>query len=383
MATFGWVREDALEAFLESNESVPAPSRALPPRFICPFCSSDLTTSRELQDHVVAKHRIERPVFLVDGLEPATGFTVRKRLAADRYVTANTTAISMVVDGESVKLPSPTELGRRLAGLNWATVEITLINAAERAAAPVTSTYRMSIRAADPKTLQGVERAFLQWITDQNLSRESIRKFLDDGRCQGAGADYADGLANYAMGVLVKERSEGHDLSSPLARYRELYGSALEILSSCERPFAHLLCSIIRFALNIFSDIAQETGFWELDLATAMLKYPNQKPDMTSEPTMERRRHACPVDHGTDRILDLAMRLARQDRWGPILNEECRQIAESDTLDLMDRQKALALWAATAWRLNAFDNAHIPLAQLSATYPFSTWANACLEAVNT
>jgi hypothetical protein len=289
----------------------------------------------------------------------------------------------MVVDGEIVKLPSPTEIGRRLAALNWATVEVTLINAAERVAAPVTSTYRMSIRAADAKTLQGVERAFTQWITDQNLSRETIRMFLGDRRCQGNGADYADGLANYAMGVLVKERPEGQDLSSPLARYRELFGASLDNLSSYERPFAKLLCSIIQFALNIISNSVQETGFADLDLASAMLKGPNQKLAMTSGLATERRRHACPIDHGTGRILDLATRLARQDRWGPILSEECRQIAESDTLDVMDRQKALALWAATAWRLNAFDNAHAPLAQLSATYPFSTWANACLEAVNT
>ncbi|MGO8739749.1 hypothetical protein [Rhodoblastus sp.] len=382
MPTYGWVREDAWEAFLEGTEAVPSPGLPLPPRFNCPFCSRVLADQRELQDHVADEHRIDRPVFMVDGHEPASEFTIRKHCAPDRYIVANATSVRMVIDGERVKAPPPSELGRRLAELKWATVEVTLINAAQRTAAPVTSAYRISIMVADQRTLQGVELAFVQWITDQNLSIESIRKFLDDGRCQGTGADYADGLANYAMGILVKERPEGQDLSSPLARYRDLYGASLESLLHYDRPFATLLCSIIRFALNISNDIAQETGFWELDLASAMLKGPNQKLVMTSRPATGSRRNACPIDHGTGRILDLATRLARQDRWGPILTDECRQIAESDTLDVMDRQKALALWAATAWRLKAFENAHDPLAQLSATYPFSTWANACLETVS-
>jgi hypothetical protein len=88
------------------------------------------------------------------------------------------------------------------------------------------------------------------------------------------------------------------------------------------------------------------------------------------------------VDHGTGRVLDLGVRLSRQERWSPILDEECRQIAEADTLDLMDRQKALALWAVTAWRLEAVNDATEPLARLSATYPFSTWATSCLETLN-
>jgi hypothetical protein len=90
----------------------------------------------------------------------------------------------------------------------------------------------------------------------------------------------------------------------------------------------------------------------------------------------------CPIDHGTGRIIDLAVSLSRQERWGPILRDTCRQVAEADSLELVDREKALAMWAVTAWRLGARVEATGPLAQLSATYPFSTWAAACLEEVS-
>ena len=73
--------------------------------------------------------------------------------------------------------------------------------------------------------------------------------------------------------------------------------------------------------------------------------------------------------------------MAGQDRWSPILNEECRKAAASDILDAMDRQKALAIWAVSAWRLDAKESATEPLRQISATYPFSNWAERYLESV--
>ncbi len=151
MPTYGWVREDAWEAFLEGTEAVPSPGLPLPPRFNCPFCSRVLADQRELQDHVADEHRIDRPVFMVDGHEPASEFTIRKHCAPDRYIVANATSVRMVIDGERVKAPPPSELGRRLAELKWATVEVTLINAAQRTAAPVTSAYRISIMVADQR----------------------------------------------------------------------------------------------------------------------------------------------------------------------------------------------------------------------------------------
>jgi len=100
------------------------------------------------------------------------------------------------------------------------------------------------------------------------LTRASIDKFLNDPRCRGTGSDYADGLANFAMGILLKERPTSEHLTTPFARYRESYGSALRVLSDFRRPFSRLISEVIRFALNDFSTMGAPTGYWELDLAT-------------------------------------------------------------------------------------------------------------------
>ena len=142
------------------------------------------------------------------------------------------------------------------------------------------------------------------------------------------------------------------------------------------RPFAYMIAEILRFALNDFSSPARLTGCSELDLARALLTEPESGGVPISPAAGETRREVCPIDHGTGQIFDLAVRMTQQERWSPILDEECRSIADSHVLDEMDKQKGLAIWAIAAWRLNARNSAIEPLRKISATYPFKTWAEA-------
>jgi hypothetical protein len=382
MPTFGGPYEEIRERYLEAKEIVPEPGPPLPPTFICPYCKNVLASSRALQDHVASLHKVARPVLLIGGQEPKSGFAVRTQYPAGEYIVTNATRASVIIDGApEAKIPLQ-DLGRKLSSIEQATVIVTLVNTMPPPAAPVASTYRMSYLIVKANVLLCVEQAFRQRLTKGRLTRSMISEFSADERCSGAGRDYAQGMAEYAMGVLIKERPEGENITSPLARYRELFGASLQRLSAYERPFARLLCSVIRFALNDLPEANSATGIHELDVASGMLRGPQQKLLITSQAGKENRQRVCPVDHGTGRILDMAIRLARQDRWSPLLNEECRQMANSALIDIMDRQKALALWAVAAWRCGAYKDSAEPLAQISAIYPFSVWANSCLETIS-
>lgn len=385
MSTYGWVREDALEAFLEGTERVRQPDRAAagPPVFVCPFCSKALITSRQLQNHIVSHHRIERPLLLVEGIEPVEDQIIRVPHRPRDFVVANATNAVLNVDGRERPLDSFDDVARELAELQQGTVAVILANGSERAAAPVVSAYKLSFRIAAAAILQRVERAFMKITADRDLSMQLVNIFLADPRCDGPARDYAEAMAQYVVGVLVKERPEGQMITSPFSRYRELFGSALEVLAPHQRPYARLLCALIRFALNDLNTITANTGFWELDLAAAMLRGPDFEAKLPTERTSDSRVKACPIDHGTGRILDLAVRMAEQRRWSAMLQDECRQIAKSDALDNLDRQKALAIWAVTAWHLGAKQAAAEPLVQLSATYPFASWAGPYSETVKT
>ena len=382
MPTYGWVREDAIEGFLAGTETIQAPGLAPSPHFSCPFCSYYADQISDLQDHISDTHPIDRPCLLLNGQECQTDSIVRR---GSVFESVNATTGIISIDGAQQRVIKPAAIGAYLSGLQQATVTVTLTNAKQVRAAPVTSSYRLEFRIADASVLQDVEAAFLKHIVERPLSMDTVRDFLDDPRCKGPGADYADGLANYVTGLLIKERPEGQRLTSPLERYRELFGLSLQSLTPLSRPLSTLVCAVIRFAMNDTSGVGNDTGFLELDIAARMLTGPNHPPIAVPDPAdinSVSRRRVCPIDHGTGRVIDLAVRMARQTRWSQTLSEECRQVAESASLDTADRQKALALWAVTALRLGISEAARNPLAQLSATYPFSTWAAPCLEQVS-
>lgn len=378
MATFGWVREDGMDAFFEGTDRVPDPGPAPEPTYSCPFCKAVVGDRRALQDHVSDHHRVERPLILLWGTEPSQHRVIRVPLRKSEIIVANVTSAQVAVDGMPFQTVALNKLAQQVSDLRQAEVFLRLSNSSQVNAAPVTTSYTLSIRIAETRDLKEVERAYDEVIMSAPISRASIRRFLADPRSTGAGSEYAAGLADYSLGVLLKERPETEALTTPFARYRELYSSAVQRLTDFDRPLARLVGDVIRFALNDFSRTTTETGFQELDIANGLLKDPSQDLRLPVDEDGV-RRSVCPIDHATSRVLNLAGHMSKQTRWSPILDGECREIANSELLDASDRQKALAIWAVAAWRLSAKQSAIEPLRQISATYPFSTWAESYLK----
>lgn len=381
MPTVGWIREGDLDAFYEGTERFPAPPLSRGPTYPCPFCFSVFSTRSEFHDHVYAAHRVERPLIMLGGREPTAHNIVRSAVSHSDIAVANTSFARVRIDGASPREVSPTELTALMTDLEQAEVKLELVNDSERNANPVVSYYNISFRVVEQGSLKKVERAFTDILVSGSISRESIGIFLADNRTQNSGKEYASGLAKYCLGILLKERPDGEKLTTPLSRYRELYGSALEVLRDFQRPLAHLITCIIRFSMNDFGDGAQRTGYWELDLATELLLDPKSEA-LPTHFEDGNRRPVCPIDHGTGRILELASHLAGQPRWSPILDDGCRGLAHSELLDASDHQKAYAIWAASAWRLGSKESALEPLTQIAEVYPFSRWASKYLEQVS-
>lgn len=378
MPTVGWIREDALEAFYEGTERTPHPGPPAEPSFRCPFCISCFPIQKELHDHVYEKHRVERPVMLFGGTEPSGRAVVRVPMGRTQVAVANATTAQISIDGRYPESCSPAAVPERVAEAKQAEMNLVLLNDSQANAQPVSTRYTISFRIADARELRRVEDAFEATLVSSSITRDTIDRFLSDPRTQGPGREYASGLANYCLGVLLKERPGTENLTTPFFRYRENYGSALQVLADFDRPLARLITGVVRFALNDFSGTDSSTGYWELDFARVLLSDPSGA-SMPSLDDNAKRRPICPIDHGTARILDLAARMAKLSRWSPILDDECREIANSDVLDATDHQKALAIWAAAAWRMDSMQSAIEPLTQIVAVYPFNSWAEQYLE----
>lgn len=382
MPTVGWIREGDLDAFYEGTERTPDPSPRKEPNFSCPFCGSLFPNQSEFHDHVYAKHRVERPFIMLRGKEPSAHAVLRSPLTASEIALANTSHAKVFLDGAGPQKVSIDKLGELISETSQAELTLELVNTTEQKATPVVTQYGFSFRVAEEADLRRVEQAFSEILVSDTITRNSIGSFLADKRTQGPGKEYASGLADYCLGILIKERPEGENLTTPFSRHRELYGRALDVLKDFPRPLAHLITCIIRFSLNNFENAGSRTGYWELDLATELLYNPTS--DSLQLPLENStRRPVCPIDHGTGRMLELANHLASQPRWSPILDDECRALAHSDLLDATDHQKAFAIWAASAWRLGSTDSALEPLTQIAEIYPFSRWASKYLEQATT
>jgi hypothetical protein len=380
MPTFGWVHEDAWERILSATEPAPEPGGPRLPTFPCPFCSMVLHSATAFQAHLSDAHHVARPMLLIEGREPSSTHLIRRRFRAQQVAITNATSAEISVDRGPFTSVTPKQLAATIAGLVDGCVRVHLQNASQRGATPVQGAYELDIRVISPAALEAVEQAFKEHLNSDNPSLRSIDEFMGDRRCQGLPSDYAKGFAEYVDGLLIKERPSDQGITSPLARYRELFGSALLKLSPYQRPLPRLLCALMRFALNDFSGAGTMTGHIALDAATMAMRGPDHLGNVPIA-ISGARRPVCPIDHGTSRILALCERLFAERRWSPVLGDECRQVASAGTLDLMDQQKALALWAVVAWRLGAKRAAVEPLESISAIYPFSTWASECLEAV--
>ena len=141
---------------------------------------------------------------------------------------------------------------------------ITLLNEDRNVDTPARTDYRISFRVPTNSMLQSVERAFEEIVLRGDLTVNTISIFLDDPQCQGQSRDYADGIAQYIMAILIKEQPEKHRITSRFSRYRDLFGTSLQRLSSIGRVYPRLLCAIIRFSLNDFTTTTTETGFGNL-----------------------------------------------------------------------------------------------------------------------
>ena len=378
MPTFGWIREDDMDAFFESATKVPDPTK-LQPKFNCPFCARIFNDKLNLQRHITKTHRVERPILLIDGREPPSQTTIRTSIPATGVSFANVTSVEFIKNGKSAKITNIKQLPNLISSCIDDEINLIMQNTTQLNASPAKSSYKLSIKIADQATLTSVENAFITCLVKQPISMDRINLFLSDNSCKGIGEEYAKGLGDYALGIILKERPLGEHLTTPFSRYREKYGSALDILSDYKRPMANLVCDIIRFALNSFEQTTKHSGFWNLDFANAILSDPHCDVLLNSSIKVEKQHPVCPIDHGSSIILDLTAFLGRQSRWGRILEEECWQVANSKTISSEDKNKAFAVWAATACRLGANGMAREPLRNISAIYPFDQWANDYLE----
>jgi hypothetical protein len=377
-------REDIYERYSDDTFTHQRIGPPPPPRHRCPLCSKSFDDDRSLMHHIGDAHRGDPPVLLIAGRTPGREVVVIRAFGQDEVSVQNCTEVWVRESPGERRSYAPRQLPRLLASLKDALVDLELLNRFEPLADPLRSEFRLHLRIAEKTELDAIDRAFVDHLARDAVTMERVAEFLGDQRCQSVARPYADALSKFVIGVLIRDQSPNSGISlAPGEAPREL-GAALAALEAFDRPLPRVVCGLIRFTQNDFEAAAYATGFPRLDRCNATFAGLIGK-----EATIGARPGAagsggksidlCPIDHATDRVLDLADSLARQKHWGPMLQETCRQTAGLSIFAAGDRHKALTLWAASALRLNEPDEAMEPLRQLRATYPFGNWADGQLS----
>jgi hypothetical protein len=323
------------------------------------------------------EHYAPRPFALLDGRELSASSIRRGKIEMSAIHFVSTTDATLRIDGGPWEQIAIAHLSKRLSSMRRQTVELSLLNRARTGTAAASETYRIEFRIAEATALRRVEGAFRDYVNPQSLSLDSLRAFVDDCRCLGEGSDYAGALAGFVLGVLRKEDPSSKNLTTPSRLYRDDYVRAGDVLREIDRPLARLVVQLIRFGLNDFSAMPFDTGYAELDASCRLLHDPRN--EIINAPRELGKFQVCPVDHDTSRLINLAVRMAGQERWSELLSNECRDVATSSEMEAVDQQKAYAIWAASAWRVRAFSEALEPLRMIAAIYPFDRWATPLLE----
>ncbi len=374
--------EDVLQRFYAATESIPD-LESSPTRHTCPFCRASFVDGRQLNDHLTTNHFGQRPVLLIDGNESDALVTIRERLGSRRITVGNCSAANLRLNGQWTKGVLPNDVPILLSKETNSSVDLELFNRFDNAADPIRQSYRLNFRVAEKRSLDKVDIAFTQHLATGAPHMSQVATFLQDARCQGVAAEYADSLCAFVRGVLVKDQAIGTGITLPPAEVDDLYSSALEGLKGFKRPLSTVICGLIRFDFNDFSCISRSTGFARLDQCNRtlgiLLGREFLPTHLADKRDVKKKVTLCPVDQALDRVLSLSERLDRQSRWGPGLREECEQAALAETLLPRDRIKVHTLWADAALKLRAREAALVPLRLLRFSYPFEAWAAQQLD----
>ena len=370
--------EDLLTAFLEGKPTVfPRPAA---PLHRCPFCSLDFARKKDLGEHLSLIHRGERPVLLIEGHEPARDAAIRQAIRTDDIVVENCTMIRISKSGVALPEDSPDALRALLLSETNTLLEIDLLNKFDPAADPINQFYRLNLRIPEKSALDAVDHDFVRLLASETVHMSDIHEFLYQPSTRGVVRDYADALASYVRGVLVKDGRGGSTL--PFSESDGLYGRALETLRDFRRPLAIVICSLVRLASNDFTFAAEKTGFGRLDRCYAVLAptigHDLLKPgenEADGESKSGKTVPLCPVDQALDEILDLAERIRGQ----RVLLVEYRRVLEQPRFTSRDRAKMYVLYGLAALQSNASYEAQEALRQLRNEYPFEAWASRELD----
>jgi hypothetical protein len=161
--------------------------------------------------------------------------------------TVNCTELSAEVNGEPAQQVRPEILATRLATLTRATLRLRLINVAASVGQPVIQEYRIMVLSPDEDSLEEVDSLFLTSLAVEDIKLQDVGQFYESTR-DGSAAEYAEALADYVRGVLLKDDDPRTGISAQFHHYHEVQKSSTQYPSEIRQATcgAAVFCPAVR-----------------------------------------------------------------------------------------------------------------------------------------
>ena len=368
MPTVGWIYEKVVERDQEA-----ADKRNPPPKFSCVDCGQEFSDPGALRDHIRLRHPQSMPKLLLSETMVAKKMVIRQPLVADGIEFVNCSSVQVHLDGKVVRVEHedlPAWLSRRDTGH----VQIVAQNYRSADQGLARTEWLLEFRLARQADLEECDRAFEEHLAVPNPTMRDVGRFLGMCPCSLGAVDYSGALADFVVGLLLKEQESASGIRGDLKDFKDKLMNSLEILQWHESRVARSIAAVSKFSLNAWKLIQVPPNLAELDAAvTFFLSLAELKQVEFSSHSIPGGIPTCYVDQATKFILQAVIDLQQEKAESPAL-DELRLLRQNRRLTEYDLVKVEVLLAVVESRKGRQEIAKNHLQRLQFDEHFAAWA---------
>jgi hypothetical protein len=358
MPTVGYILETAIDRYWErggSEEQYPLQ----PKMYECPYCNQKCESTNQLSTHISIDHPVERPIIRIYNKEATPEQTIRSSVIAQNIDLINVRKIVVRKNGGKSQEWTQDELKANLSNRENAHYVITLVNTDSLDERPVQTDYTVNIKIPDQTEIEAVDENFIHILAIDNAEMSDVNRFSDVCSKYQSATEYASALADYVIGVMVKDQNPSSGITLPFKKYPEKMQKALATLHDFDRPIPRVICASIKFNLNDFRIPPVPCGVKLLDDINdffSTIVVAREKPTFCyNEPVEEfKKLPICPIDRDTFNILKWFQKICSRKIEGNFLTQ-LFEVATASKLSYYDRVKVAVLTVFVADSLKDYD----------------------------
>jgi hypothetical protein len=384
MGFIDWIIEPNSELRGKYLDEVYIPSIHEATKFLCPYCDAIYDSKQNLASHTRTTHPLGLPILMINGRPARSEEILRQPINQETFDLSNITRINVSIGQSIFRDVTLNQLYHELAEVTDNFAIIRLVNLRGNDQSIAEREYRVIFKIAPACEIEAVEQYFLSRMEELPISLSSAKTFYDESRSlwrHTATGEYADALANYIIGLSIKQSEVGTGHLS-FDRFSQKLMNCLGVLTNINTPFAQGVSGIIRFNLNDFQSWPDDAeAFPTLRAAGIFFRNPSK---FISEHHHFRRSaigrlFKCPVDDLSERIINSVLLLLEGRASTSTFQSLLPPLLNWSPLSEYDRQKIHVLMAAMYLEMGMEDQAQLYFRALRSDTNFGTWANDYLK----